>query len=82
MSPFVAVLVRYTANAAMFFGVLIAGLAGWDYWQGPAAGQRGPLIGVFIGIGVFLIGWRSFRKLARELAADHEAPADNTKESG
>lgn len=71
MSPFVAVLVRYTANVAMFLGLLIVGFAGWDYLAGPAAGSRGPLVGVIIGAAVFFIGFRSFRKLARQLDEQH-----------
>lgn len=69
MSPFVAVLVRYTANTAMFLGGLVMALAGWDYFQGPASGGQGPLYMMIIGGVIFLIGWRSFRKLARELEA-------------
>lgn len=67
MSPFVAVLVRYTANVVMVFGLMIVGFAGWDYFAGPASGSRGPLVGVIIGAAVFFIGFRSFRNLAKQL---------------
>ncbi len=70
MSPFVAVLVRYTSNAAMFFGVLIIALAAYDYWNGPSSGAKGPLYLMGVGVAIFLIGWRSFRKLAREFEGE------------
>ena len=66
MSPLIPVIIRYTANTAMFLGVVVTLLAGWDYWRGPGAGQGSTLVGVLVGLLVFWLGFRSFRKLARE----------------
>lgn len=70
MSSIVPVIIRLTGNVAMFLGVLITGLAGWDYWRGPGAGQSSTLVLVVIGILVFFVGFRTFRKLAHDLEAD------------
>ena len=76
MHPITAIVVRYTANVTMFFGVLLALFAGWDYVQGPGAGQADTLWIGLIGALVFLAGFRSFRRLAAELEATQENSAD------
>ena len=58
MSPFAGVLFRYAGNVAIFAGLLISCVAGWDYLRGPAAGEAGPAVGVVVGVLAVLIGWR------------------------
>lgn len=79
MSSIVPVIIRLTGNVAMFLGLLIMGLAGYDYWRGPGAGQNGTLAGVVIGVLVFLVGWRTFRKWARDLEAQMNAEPESAQ---
>ncbi len=73
MHPLTIVIVRLTANTAMFLGLLVAALATWDYYRGPGAGEGGTLFGIAIGVGVFWVGFRSFRRLANELEAGRQS---------
>ncbi|MEM7277426.1 MAG: hypothetical protein AAF385_04805 [Pseudomonadota bacterium] len=77
MSSIVPVIIRLTGNVTMFLGALIAGLAGYDYWRGPGAGENGTLAGVVIGVLVFLVGWRTFRKWARDMDAQMKSESDS-----